>query len=126
MYLWGMGEYLGGAGEAITTLADGDVEHELLNFDLPHRVRLLLLRRLQSQTPKPKPTHTVRTAQTRESNDSLRKENGMALSAAHLPAASSPWGDWGGDGERGERVFCSAVRGGGGGKRKLCKETRKP
>jgi len=122
-----MGEYLGGAGEAITALADGDVEHELLNLDLPHRVRLLLLRRLQSQTPKPKPTHIVRTAETRGSNDSLRKENGMALRAAHLPAASSPWGDLGGERERGDRVFCSAVRGGGGGgKRKLCKETRKP
>ena len=31
-----MGEYLGGAGEAITALADGDVEHELLDLDLPH------------------------------------------------------------------------------------------
>ena len=126
MYSWGMGEYLGGAREAITALADGDVEHELLNLDLPHRVQLLLLRRLQSQTPKPKPTHIVRTAETRGSNDSLRKENGMALRAAHLPAASSPWGDLGGERERGDRVFCSAVRGGGGGKRKLCKETRKP
>ena len=80
MYSWGMGEYLGGAGEAITALADGDVEHELLNLDLPHRVQLLLLRRLQSQKPKPKPTHNVKTAHTRGPNDPMGgKEKGTAL-----------------------------------------------
>lgn len=63
-----MSEYLGGAGEAITALADGDVEHELLDLDLPHRVRLLLLRRLQSRKPKPKPIRIVRTARTGGSN----------------------------------------------------------
>jgi hypothetical protein len=35
-------KYLGGAGESISTLSNGDIEHELLHLDLPHRVRLLL------------------------------------------------------------------------------------
>jgi len=66
--------HLGGTGEAITALADGDVEHELLDLDLPHRVRLLLLRRLRSQAPKKKPAHIVRTAHARGTNDSVGKE----------------------------------------------------
>ena len=43
-------EHLGGAGEAVTALPDGDVEDELLHLDLPHRVRLLLLGRLRNAT----------------------------------------------------------------------------
>ena len=38
----GTGTNLGGTGEPITALSDGDVEDELLHLDLPHRVRLLL------------------------------------------------------------------------------------
>lgn len=35
---------LGGAGETIAAFADGDVEDELLDFDLSHGIRQLLLR----------------------------------------------------------------------------------
>jgi hypothetical protein len=88
-----MCKYLGGASEAITALADGDVEHELLDLDLPHRVRLLLLRRLQSQKPKPETTHDVRNASTRGPNDSTEQNQKRAvLRTAHIAAASLPWG----------------------------------
>jgi hypothetical protein len=36
--------YLSGTGEAISALTNGDAEHELLHLNLPHRVRLLLVR----------------------------------------------------------------------------------
>ena len=40
VYLWERERnYLGGSGETISTLADGDVEDELLDLDLPHGVR---------------------------------------------------------------------------------------
>ena len=34
---------LGGSGETIAALADGDIEDQLLDLDVPHRVRQLLL-----------------------------------------------------------------------------------
>jgi hypothetical protein len=37
------GENLGGSGETISTLTDGDVEDELLNLNLPHWIRKFLL-----------------------------------------------------------------------------------
>lgn len=37
-------QHLGGTGESITRLANGDVENELLNAELPHGVRALVLR----------------------------------------------------------------------------------
>lgn len=40
---------LGGSGEAISALPDGDVEDQLLHLHLPHRIRELLLCRLKSQ-----------------------------------------------------------------------------
>jgi hypothetical protein len=39
----GHGTNLGGTGETITTLSDGNVEDELLHVDPPHRVGLLPL-----------------------------------------------------------------------------------
>jgi hypothetical protein len=38
---------LGGSGETISTLSDGDVEDQLLDLDFPHGVRELLLRCLK-------------------------------------------------------------------------------
>ena len=37
---------LSSASETIAALTDGDIKHQLLNLDLPHRVGQLLLRRL--------------------------------------------------------------------------------
>ena len=45
----GHGPNLGGAGETIPALSDGDVEHQLLHLDLPHRVSLLLLGSLSNK-----------------------------------------------------------------------------
>ena len=39
---------LGGTSETITTLTNGDVENKFLDLNVPHWVRELLLRRLQS------------------------------------------------------------------------------
>jgi hypothetical protein len=41
--------YLSGTGEAISALTNGDAEHELLHLNLPHWVRLLLVRRLRNR-----------------------------------------------------------------------------
>lgn len=38
----------GSSGETIAAFADGDVENELLDFDVPHGARQLLLRSLNS------------------------------------------------------------------------------
>lgn len=62
-------EYLGGAREPIATLADGDVEDQLLDFDLPHRVGLLPLRRLKflmALVPITSLTHTAQAQRERE------------------------------------------------------------
>ena len=45
-------QHLGGSGETITALTDGDVEDELLDLDLPHWVAQFLLRSLQNPKPK--------------------------------------------------------------------------
>lgn len=36
-------QHLGGTGESISRLADGDVQHELLDAKLPHGVRALIV-----------------------------------------------------------------------------------
>lgn len=41
-------EHLGGTGEPVTRLADGDVEDQLLDLELPHGVLSLLGRHFES------------------------------------------------------------------------------
>lgn len=40
-------EYLGSTSQSVSTLSHGDVEDELLDFDVPHRVLHLLFRSLR-------------------------------------------------------------------------------
>jgi hypothetical protein len=49
-----MGAYLGRTSQSVATLSDGDVQDKLLDFDVPHGVLHLLLRRLHRTAPKPK------------------------------------------------------------------------
>ena len=43
-------EHLGGTGESVTRLADGDVEDQLLDLELPHGVLSLLGRHFESKS----------------------------------------------------------------------------
>ena len=94
-------EHLGGAGETVTALPDGDVEDELLHLDLPHRVGLLLLGRLRNAAPV-SVTCNRQDEEEEDGNGSTRMEWGRYHGGEETAGSSSPSpsaaADGGGDG----------------------------